>query len=157
MQVRAYFQVYFSVSSFSELMEHRDVLNSEIRYRGLVYSFLSVSSQRDLSDGPRTLSSLLVLRTTCSACPGSSGRCCCFSTFPVCSFSFSSAVDSNKSREVKEGSESGPYNLKSKRHTHLSPVKFFVPFVNHSVKPGVAGVFESISADGRDLPFPTED
>ena len=41
--------------------------------------------------------------------------------------------------------------------SHLSPVKVFIPLVDHSVTPGVACIFSGISTNGGDLSIPTED
>ena len=41
--------------------------------------------------------------------------------------------------------------------SYLSPVKVFIPLVNHSVTPGMARIFSGISTNGGNLSIPTED
>lgn len=55
----------------------------------------------------------------------------------------------------------GPLYLHAKRQSerlpHFSHVEFFIPLVDHSVALGLADVFDSISANSRNVSVPTED
>lgn len=46
---------------------------------------------------------------------------------------------------------------KKKKTLHLSSVKLFIPLVDHSITLGIEGILDSVFANSRDLPIPTED